>query len=118
MKKGSGPTALLIYAVGSLLDFSSTYLCLLLVPGAYETNPLVARVVFTPLHPLLEVLSASVMYALCLVGLLVEAMNVKSGHERLGVAARLAIHSAVAGAGAFRLAAAIRNILLFLAARG
>jgi len=63
---------LLVYGVGALLDAASTYAALLLVPGAFETNPRVAPLLFTPLHPLSELAAFAVMASLYLAGLLAD----------------------------------------------
>ncbi|MGC8987634.1 hypothetical protein [Infirmifilum sp.] len=43
-----------VYVATALLDSTSTYLCLSLIPTAYETNIYVASMLWTPLHPLIE----------------------------------------------------------------
>ncbi|MEM1908306.1 MAG: hypothetical protein QXT79_02935 [Thermofilaceae archaeon] len=106
---------LLVYGVGALLDAASTYAALLLVPGAFETNPRVAPLLFTPLHPLSELAAFAVMASLYLAGLLVERYNRKHGLPRLGAVARGVIHAAVAAVGALRIAATANNLLIVLA---
>ncbi|MEM3942568.1 MAG: hypothetical protein QXT28_08635 [Thermofilaceae archaeon] len=105
---------LLIYGAGTLMDVLSTYAALLLVPGAVETNPRVAPLLFTPFHFFAELAAFTAMFFLYLVGLLVEEYDREKGFPRLGVAARRIVHAAVAAVGILRMLAATNNILLIV----
>ena len=47
--------SVVVYGITALLDSTTTYLCLSLIPNAYETNIYVASMLWTPLHPLIEI---------------------------------------------------------------